>query len=49
VPAEIADLKQDQVGRMQTIAKEPGREKVEAIVIPLWSIVSKRSIFPTLT
>ena len=26
VPAEIADLKPDQVGRMQTLAKEPGRE-----------------------
>ena len=31
VPAEIADLKLDQVGRMQTIAEEPGRENVEAV------------------
>jgi predicted methyltransferase len=31
VPAEIADLKPDQVGRMQAIAKEPGRENVEAV------------------
>ena len=31
VPTEIADLKHDQVGRMQTLAKEPGRENVEAV------------------
>jgi hypothetical protein len=31
VPAEIADLKPDQVGRMQTLAKEPGRENVQAV------------------
>jgi predicted methyltransferase len=31
VPTEIADLKPDQVGRMQTLAKEPGRENVEAV------------------
>jgi predicted methyltransferase len=31
VPAEIADLKPDQVGRMQTLAKEPGRENIEAV------------------
>jgi len=31
VPAEIADLKPDQVGRMQTLAKEPGRDNVEAV------------------
>jgi len=31
VPAEIADVKNDQVGRMQTLAKEPGRENVEAV------------------
>jgi predicted methyltransferase len=31
VPAEIADLKPDQVGRMQTLAKEPGRENVEVV------------------
>ena len=31
VPAEIADLKPDQVGRMRTLAKEPGRENVEVV------------------
>jgi predicted methyltransferase len=31
VPAEIADLKPDQVGRMRTLAKELGRENVEAV------------------
>ena len=31
VPTEIADLKPDQVGRMQTLAQEPGRENVEAV------------------
>jgi predicted methyltransferase len=31
VPTEIADLKPDQVSRMQTLAKEPGRENVEAV------------------
>jgi predicted methyltransferase len=31
VPAEIADLKPDQVGRMQTLAKEPGRENIKAV------------------
>jgi predicted methyltransferase len=31
VPTEIADLKPDQVDRMQTFAKEPGRENVEAV------------------
>ena len=31
VPTEIADLKPDQVGRMQTLAKEPGRKNVEAV------------------
>jgi predicted methyltransferase len=31
VPAEIADLKRDQVGRMQTLAEEPGRENVEVV------------------
>jgi len=31
VPSEIADLKPDQVGRMQTLAKEPGRENVQAV------------------
>src|SRR6185295_15568230 len=31
VPAEVADLKNDPVGRMRTLAKEPGRENVEAV------------------
>jgi predicted methyltransferase len=31
VPAEIADLKNDQLGRIRTLAKEPGRENVEAV------------------
>ena len=31
VPTEIADLKKDQVGRMRALAKEPGRENVEAV------------------
>ena len=31
VPIEISELKSDQVGRMRTLAKEPGRENVEVI------------------
>jgi predicted methyltransferase len=31
VPSEIADLKADQVDRMRTLAKEPGRANVEAV------------------
>ena len=31
VPIEIVDIKPDQVGRMQTLAKEPGRENVEVV------------------
>jgi predicted methyltransferase len=31
VPTEIADVKDDQVGRIRTIAKEPGRENIEAV------------------
>ncbi|MGO4339536.1 methyltransferase [Labrys sp. KB_33_2] len=31
VPAEVAHFKNDPVGRMRTLAKEPGRENVEAI------------------
>ena len=31
VPAEVADFKNDPVGLMQTLAKEPGRENVEAV------------------
>src|SRR4051812_27623423 len=31
VPAEVAHFKNDPVGRMQTLANEPGRENVEAV------------------
>jgi predicted methyltransferase len=31
VPTEIVDLKDDQVDRMRTLAKEPGRANVEAV------------------
>jgi len=31
VPTEIADVKSDQVGRMQALAKEPGRQNVRAV------------------
>ncbi|HEX7136195.1 MAG TPA: hypothetical protein VF219_00035, partial [Vicinamibacterales bacterium] len=31
MPAEIAHFKNDPVGRMQTLAKEPGRENVKAV------------------
>ena len=31
VPAEVAHFKNDLVGRMRTLAKEPGRENVEAV------------------
>ena len=31
VPTEVADFKDDPVGRMQTLAKEPGRENVETV------------------
>jgi predicted methyltransferase len=31
VPAEVADFKNDPLGRMQTLAKEPGRENVQAV------------------
>ena len=31
VPTEIADLKKDQVGRMRALAKEPGRENIDAV------------------
>ncbi len=31
VPAEVADFKNDPVGRIQTLSKEPGRENVEAV------------------
>src|SRR3954466_8786882 len=31
VPAEVAHIKNDPVGRMRALAKEPGRENVEAV------------------
>src|SRR5476651_2813995 len=31
VPAEVAGFKNDPVGRIRTLAKEPGRENVEAV------------------
>jgi predicted methyltransferase len=31
VPSEVADFKNDPVGMMRTLAKEPGRENVEAV------------------
>ena len=31
VPAEVADFKNDPVGQMRALAKEPGRENVEAV------------------
>jgi predicted methyltransferase len=31
VPGEVADFKSDPVGSMRTLAKEPGRENVEAV------------------
>ncbi len=31
VPAEVADFKNDPVGRMRSLAKEPGRENVEVV------------------
>ena len=31
VPTEISELKSDQVGRMQALAREPGRDNVEVI------------------
>jgi predicted methyltransferase len=35
VPAEVAHFKNDPVGRMRTLAKEPGRENVEAVTADL--------------
>jgi len=35
VPAEVADFKNDPVGRMRTLAKEPGRENVEVVSVDL--------------
>lgn len=38
VPTEIADLRPDQVSRMRTLAKEPGRENVEAVSADLMAM-----------
>ncbi|WP_295136368.1 class I SAM-dependent methyltransferase [uncultured Reyranella sp.] len=38
VPAEIADFKNDPVGRMRTLAKEPGRANVEAVSADLMAM-----------
>lgn len=38
VPAEIADVKNDQLSRMQTLAKEAGRENVEAVSTDLMAM-----------
>jgi predicted methyltransferase len=35
VPAEVAHFKNDPVGRMRTLAKEPGRKNVEAVSVDL--------------
>ncbi len=35
VPAEVAHFKNDPVGLMRTLAKEPGRENVDAVSAPL--------------
>ena len=36
VPAEVADFKNDPVGRMRMLAKEPGRENVEVVSAEFW-------------
>src|SRR5271154_4088917 len=38
VPAEVAHFKNDPVGRMRTLAKEPGRENVEAVSADLVAV-----------
>lgn len=38
VPAEVAGFKNDPVGRMRTLAKEPGRENVEAVSADLMAM-----------
>jgi len=38
VPAEVAHFKNDPVGKMQALAKEPGRENVEAVSADLVAI-----------
>ena len=40
VPAEVADFKNDPVGRMRTLAKEAGRENVEAVSANLLALQS---------
>lgn len=40
VPAEVAHFKNDPVGRMETLAKEPGRENVEAVSADLLAMAS---------
>ena len=40
VPAEVAHFKNDPVGRMRTLAKEPGRENVEAVSADLVAIAT---------
>jgi predicted methyltransferase len=38
VPAEVADFKNDPVGHMRALAKEPGRENVEAVSADLMAM-----------
>src|ERR1700749_3650274 len=38
VPAEVAHFKNDPVGRMRTLAKEPGRENVEVVSAELGAL-----------
>src|SRR3546814_10329927 len=38
VPAEVAHFNNDPVGRMRTLAKEPGRENVEAVSADLLAL-----------
>lgn len=38
VPTEIADLRPDQVSHMRTLAKEPGRDNVEAVSADLMAM-----------
>lgn len=44
VPAEVAHFKNDPVGNMRKLAKEPGRENVEAVSADL---VAMREVTPT--
>ena len=43
VPAEVAHFKNDPVGLMRTLAKEPGRENVEAVSADLVACRRSRS------